>query len=169
MRWGHRVPQGERPSRRQGASGRRVSFPRLDSALIHRSHTPLPLPSERSFGRFWTVVLAAASLWLGWVGSVGWSALLAVVALLVLTLTLRRPIALAPLNRAWARLGLAMAIVVNPLVLGLMYFVLLAPLGQMLRVFGRDALRLRRPAYGTTLWLERDDDPRGRRAFRDQY
>jgi hypothetical protein len=128
-----------------------------------------PLPSERSFGRFWTIVFALVSGWLAWRGAAGWATVLALAALVVLGLTIGRPTALAPLNRSWATLGLALATIVNPLVMGVLYFGLLTPVGLVLQAFGRDILKMRRPRPDVSLWVEREADPRGQGSFKDQY
>jgi hypothetical protein len=114
-------------------------------------------------------VFAIVSGWLAWRGAAGWATVLALAALVVLGLTISRPMALAPLNRAWATLGLALATIVNPMVMGVLYFGLLAPVGLVLKAFGRDMLKIRRPRPGVSLWVEREADPRGPGSFRDQY
>ena len=48
------------------------------------------------------------------------------------------PTWLRPLNKLWFKLGLALGFVVNPLVLGLIFFLLIAPLAIILKAFGRD-------------------------------
>jgi hypothetical protein len=52
--------------------------------------------------------------------------------------------------------------VVSYVLLGLVYFVVLAPIGVVLRLTGRDPLRLRGPGPARTLWkpVETATDPR---------
>lgn len=114
-------------------------------------------------------MLALVAGWLAWVGALVWAWPLAGLSLLVLGLTIWRPVLLSPLNRAWARLGLALAAIVNPIVMGVLYFGLLCPVGLLLRAGGRDVLKIRRPKPGQSLWVPRQVDPRGVRSFKDQY
>jgi hypothetical protein len=62
---------------------------------------------------------------------------------------------LGPLNRAWRRLALLLSKIMTPLVMGLLFFVVLTPIGIVMRLAGNDPLRLRferdRPSY----WLDR--------------
>ncbi|WP_390583141.1 SxtJ family membrane protein [Erythrobacter sp. MTPC3] len=76
-------------------------------------------------------------------------------ALLVVFAVLR-PILLAPLNKFWMKLGLLLASIVNPIVMGLMYLLLFVPIGLGMKLFGRDALRMKRPSDASTHWIERD-------------
>ena len=56
-----------------------------------------------------------------------------------------RPAALAPANRVWLRLGLVLYKVVNPVAMGLVFFATVVPIGLIMRVLGKDPLRLARP------------------------
>ena len=50
---------------------------------------------------------------------------------------------LNPLNRLWLKFGLLLYKVMNPLVLGLLFFVTIMPIGLVMRAMGKDFLRLR--------------------------
>ncbi|MEM8949643.1 MAG: SxtJ family membrane protein [Pseudomonadota bacterium] len=76
------------------------------------------------------------------------------IALLVMGLVL--PSVLAPLNRAWMKLGLLLFTIVNPIVLGLIFLVTIIPIGLALRLFGKDPLRLRFEPDAKSYWIERD-------------
>ena len=52
------------------------------------------------------------------------------------------PRILAPLNRLWLKFGLLLYKVMNPLVLGLLFFVTIMPIGLVMRAIGKDFLRL---------------------------
>ncbi|MBI5210979.1 MAG: hypothetical protein HY927_13500 [Elusimicrobia bacterium] len=59
-----------------------------------------------------------------------------------------------PFHKAWMAVAFVMGTVVSQAVLALIYYVLLTPTGLILRLFGRDALRLKRgpgPSYWTNL------------------
>jgi hypothetical protein len=83
--------------------------------------------------RWWSLPLAAA---------------FAVVAVVV-------PDALAPLNRAWTRFGLLLHKIISPIVLGFLYYVVVTPLGLLMRLLGKDPLRLRWEPQSSTYWIER--------------
>ena len=83
---------------------------------------------------------------------------------LTLLVTLVAPGLLTPFNRAWMRLAELMHRIVSPLVLGLMFFGLLAPVGWVMRMAGRDVLRRRFDSAARTYWVDRDPpgpDPAG--------
>jgi hypothetical protein len=65
------------------------------------------------------------------------------------------PTALGPLNKAWMRLGLVMAAIINPLIMLLMFLLVFTPAAVAMRLKGRDALLLRRKPEDATYWHER--------------
>ena len=78
-------------------------------------------------------------------------------------MTLATPTLLAPLNRAWMKLGELLGRIVSPLVLGLIFFAMFTPISWGMRLAGRDALRRRFEPHLKTYWQERDPpgpDPR---------
>ncbi len=65
------------------------------------------------------------------------------------------PTRLGPVQRAWLGLGTALSRVTTPIFLGATYFGAIAPIGLLLRAFGRNPLtRHRRPA---SCWVIRPD------------
>ncbi len=68
------------------------------------------------------------------------------------------PSALAPLNRLWFRLGLLLGRVTNPIVMGILFFAVMVPIGWILRRRGQDLLRLRRDPAAQSYWIPRETD-----------
>ena len=54
------------------------------------------------------------------------------------------PEALRPVHRAWMGMALAISRVTTPIILAIMYFGIITPIGLVRRVFGHDALKSRR-------------------------
>ncbi len=111
--------------------------------------------SDRSFGLVFAGVCALLgslrlvqgrpSAWLWFVPALGFG----LAALLV-------PAWLAPLNRLWTRFGLLLGRVTQPIVLGLLFFVVVTPIGLVMRLSGNDPLRLKWRHDETSYWLRRE-------------
>lgn len=111
--------------------------------------------SERSFGLVFAAVFTVIGLWpLFRGGEVRGEALAA--AAFFLGAGLWAPGWLGPLNRIWFRFGLALGRVVNPLVMGMLFFLVITPMAVLARLFGKDPLRLRRDGGAKSYWIERD-------------
>jgi len=110
--------------------------------------------SERAFGLTFAGFFALVAAWPLWRGASvrPWALALAIVFLVT---ALAWPASLRPLNRAWARLGLILHRIVNPIVMGVIFYGAITPMGLVMRWAGRDALRLRRDPAAPTYWIER--------------
>jgi Saxitoxin biosynthesis operon protein SxtJ len=118
--------------------------------------------SNRTFGLVFAAVFGIIALWPLMAGAMPrlWALL---VALGFLAVALIAPRLLSPLNLAWFYVGLALHRVVNPIVMAVIYYGTVAPVGLILRVRGKDLLRLKRDPDAESYWIERDPPgpPRG--------
>lgn len=127
------------------------------------------LPSERSFGILFFVVflIVAAYFWHKgfeqiWInGAIALSAFFLLAGFFV-------PALLGPLNKLWFQLGLLMGRVVSPIVLGVIFFVVLSPIAILMRVFGRDELKLKKRDV-SSYWVERQPHGPSPESFKDQF
>jgi hypothetical protein len=111
-------------------------------------------PSDRKFGLTFSAVFAIATALLLWRESALWPAPLSV-ALACLALGLFSPHVLRRLNRLWFRFGLALHSIINPLVMGSIFYLVITPFGITARLHGRDFLHLRFEPDAKTYWIER--------------
>lgn len=67
---------------------------------------------------------------------------------------------LSPFNRLWMKLGLYLSIIVSPVIFGIIFFGLFTPVSFLMKIFGRDELRLSIP-NNNSYWRKRkvSDDP----------
>jgi predicted membrane metal-binding protein len=77
-------------------------------------------------------------------------------ALLFGLVALVAPRILAPLNRIWLRFGLALHWIVNPVVMAVLYYLAVVPTGLIVRLTGKDLLRLRSNAGAASYWVRRE-------------
>ena len=121
-------------------------------------HQEIKGSSNRGFGLTVGGILLAIGLvrWFFFEAGTISTLALTVPGALLAALGLAAPGMLGPLNRAWMKLGLLLAAIVNPIIMALMYAVLFVPLGLAMKLFGRDALRQKRDASANTFWIARD-------------
>lgn len=119
-----------------------------------RRSEDVKLGSDRTFGFVFSAVFAIVALWplIGGGGPRIWAL---VVAASFLALSLIRPRLLHPLNLVWFRFGMLLHRVVSPLVLGLMFFVSVTPIALIMRLLGKDPLRLKFDPDTESYWLDR--------------
>jgi hypothetical protein len=112
-------------------------------------------PSERSFAWVFAVFFTALALWPAWRGRpVRWWAL--GVAVLVFLAGLVRPAVLRIPNLIWFRFGSLLNRIVSPVATSLLFFLVFTPFALILRMTGKDLLRLRRDPGTPSYWIERN-------------
>lgn len=118
-------------------------------------------PSERAFGlTVGGILCLIAGVGVALTGRVSWvSAPLGAIGLILVVLALVAPRALALPNRAWLRLGLALSAIVTPFVLGVVFFLVVTPIGLLLRAAGKRPLALRFEPARESYWQERRIPP----------
>jgi len=110
--------------------------------------------SERSFGLVFAAFFAVMAILRVWRGREWewWAA----AALLMIVLALAAPAVLAPFNRLWYRFGMLLSRIFQPIVLGLLFFVTVTPIALIMRLTGKDPLRLRFRQDLDSYWIVRN-------------
>jgi hypothetical protein len=123
---------------------------------------------NRSFGLVFAGVFALIGFLPMIFGGVArlWAIVLSVA---FLAAALAFPAVLTPLNRLWTRFGLLLHRIVSPIVLGIMFFGVITPMGVLMRMFGKDPLRLRLDKAARSYWIARTPPGPAPETFRDQF
>ena len=79
-----------------------------------------------------------------------WSA---IISLIFLVLGLLNSKILAPLNKLWFKFGIFLGKIISPLIMGIIFFLVVTPIGLIMRIFKKDILNLK---YNKNLsyWIE---------------
>ena len=112
--------------------------------------------SDRGFGLVFTVVFALIGGIKVYGASYLWGGLWLGLAAATLTVALTAPRLLFPFNFVWMRFGILLGRVVNPVIMGLTFFLAVAPMGLLRRAFGWDGLRRRFEPKSESYWIERE-------------
>lgn len=84
-------------------------------------------------------------------------------------ITLFKPALLEPLNTLWFKFGLLLGAIIAPLVMMLVYFLVVTPTGLLLRLFGKDPLRLKKETKSDTYWIPRQVDDENPNSMKNQF
>ena len=61
---------------------------------------------------------------------------------------------LSPLNKLWFKFGLFLGKVISPLVMGLIFFIVVTPIGFLMKLFGKDLLN-KKFNNKKTYWIDK--------------
>jgi hypothetical protein len=101
------------------------------------------LPSNKKFGFFFVFIFGVATLYFYVNASMSLVYSMAFASAVFLVVTIVKSDALLPLNKLWMRFGLLLGMIVSPIVLGLIFFGMFTPIAVLMRMSGRDELRLK--------------------------
>ena len=81
-----------------------------------------------------------------------WSAILSLVFLII---TIIKPNLFTFLNRLWIQFGVFLGKIISPIVMGLIFFFVVTPIGMIVRILKKDVMGLKRGA--SSYWINRKD------------
>ena len=81
-----------------------------------------------------------------------WSVFLSLVFLII---TIIRPNLFTFLNRLWIKFGILLGKIISPIVMGLVFFFVVIPIGILVRVLKKDVMGLKRGA--SSYWINREN------------
>ena len=110
--------------------------------------------SEKSFGILFSIVFFLIAIWFFLEdGEIRfWALALAFIFLFVAFL---KKELLKPLNIAWIKLGEVLGKIIAPLIMALIFFFMLTPLSFIIRIFGKDLLKLKH-SKDNSYWVKRE-------------
>jgi hypothetical protein len=81
-----------------------------------------------------------------------WSVVLSLVFLII---TIIRPNLFTFLNRSWIQFGILLGKIISPIIMGLVFFFVVTPIGILVRILKKDVMGLKRGA--SSYWIDRED------------
>ena len=110
--------------------------------------------SDRSFGFVFAGVFAIIACWPLFFGAeVRWWAL--GIAAVFSAIAVWKPELLAGFNRQWIKLGLLLGKIVSPIALGILFYGVVTPIGLVMRLTGKDPLRMKLDSAAKSYWIAR--------------
>tara|TARA_B100001179_G_C18326253_1_gene290335 strand:- start:24 stop:419 length:396 start_codon:yes stop_codon:yes gene_type:complete len=115
----------------------------------------IEVSSNRSFGLVFFVVFLIIGLWplLDEGQFKIWSLFF---SLFFLVLGLLNSKLLTPLNLLWTKFGILLGNVLAPIVMSFIFFLVVTPIGLLVRIMGRDLLRTKYNKSEKSYWVKRD-------------
>ena len=77
------------------------------------------------------------------------------IGIVVLLVGLLRPRLLGPIYRGWMEISFVMGFFMTHLVLALMYYLIFTPVTLVMKLLGKDALRLKHDRNAKSYWIKR--------------
>ena len=113
----------------------------------------IKLPSNRNFGLVFCIIFFVISLWpiLNQNEFRYWAFFISLIFLILAILNSK---ILTPLNKIWLYFGIALGKLVSPILMGFIFFLVVTPIGIIMRLLGKDILNLKKKNKGS-YWINK--------------
>lgn len=120
-----------------------------------RRDEEIEIGSDRAFGIVFASVFLVVSLWPLLSGGAirVWAAIASALTFAAATFC---PSLLTYPNRLWTKFGILLGRIVSPVALGIIFYLVVTPTGLLMRLLGKDPLRLKSDPNGQSFWIPRD-------------
>ncbi len=115
----------------------------------------IKISSNRNFGLVFFFIFLIVSIWplIHDESPRIWSA---IISLTFLILVMTRSKLLTPLNLLWAKFGIILGSIIAPIVMGVVFFLVVTPIGLVMKIAGKDLLSTKYDKKKKTYWIKRD-------------
>ena len=134
---------------------------------MNMKFSEIELPSNRTFGIFFTLVFAFAAAYFYNSDIITWAYIFCATSVIFLVITLVKDELLLPFNKLWMHFGLLLGIIISPIVLGVIFFGLFTPIATLMRLIRRDELKLKFSKKASH-WISRSE-PIKSESFKNQF
>jgi hypothetical protein len=115
----------------------------------------IKISSNRSFGIVFFIVFLFISLYpITYSEDIRiWSL---IISFIFIILGLLNSKILTPLNKLWFKFGVILGKIISPIIMGIIFFLVVTPIGLIMKVLGKDLLRLKYNKKDNTYWIEKN-------------
>ena len=102
----------------------------------------IKIGSDRSFGLVFSIVFLIIAIY-PLINSEGLRVWSLIIAIIFLVLGLINSKILTPLNKLWFKFGILLGKIVSPVIMAVIFFLVVTPIGLFMRMIGKDLLNLK--------------------------
>ena len=122
----------------------------------------------RNFGFLFAVLSLLATIFLVWKGSSAWPWCAGAAGFFLVTGLAAYPV-LRPVYVGWMTFAFVLGWVNTRLILGLFFYLILTPVGLIMRLLGRDPMQRKLEKDAATYWVTRSGEERSRARYENLF
>ena len=123
---------------------------------FNAKYSEIEIPSNKKFGYFFTLVFIIIAGYFYANKSLNLAYIFGTISAIFFIITIFKADLLLFLNKLWIRFGLLLGMIISPFVLGILFFVFFTPMAILMKLYGRDELRLKFKK-NISYWILRDN------------
>ncbi len=113
----------------------------------------IKLIPNKKFGYFLCIIFLFLIIYFNFIDKIFLAILCSFFLLIIFFVTIFASSYLTPLNKLWMQLGFILSKIINPIILGFIFFILITPVGFIRRKLGNDELKIYKKR--NSLWNKR--------------
>ena len=113
----------------------------------------IKIGSNKSFGVVFSIVFLLIAIY-PLINSEGLRVWSLIIAIIFLVLGLINSKILTPFNKLWFKFGIFLGRLVSPIIMGVIFFLVVTPIGLIMRMIGKDLLNLKFNKH-KSYWIEK--------------
>ena len=113
------------------------------------------MSSNRSFGLVFFFVFLIVGLW-PLMREESPKIWLLIISIFFMVLGIMNSKLLTPLNKVWFKIGIFLGNLVAPIIMGIIFFLVVTPIGLIMKIIGKDLLQKKYDKKKGTYWIKRD-------------
>ena len=114
----------------------------------------IKISSNRSFGIVFFIVFLIVAIY-PLINNADLRIWSLIISIIFLILGLINSKFLTPLNKLWFKFGLLLGRLISPIIMGIIFFFVVTPIGLILRIFGKDVLNLKKN-NSKSYWIKKN-------------
>ena len=114
----------------------------------------IKISSNRSFGIVFFIVFLIVAIY-PLINNADLRIWSLIISIIFLILGLINSKFLTPLNKLWFKFGLLLGRLISPIIMGIIFFFVVTPIGLILRTFGKDVLNLKKN-NSKSYWIKKN-------------
>ena len=114
----------------------------------------IKISSNRSFGIVFFIVFLIVAIY-PLINNADLRIWSLIISIIFLILGLINSKFLTPLNKLWFKFGLLLGRLISPIIMGMIFFFVVTPIGLILRIFGKDVLNLKKN-NAKSYWIKKN-------------
>ena len=126
------------------------------------------LPSNKKFGILFSIIFIVFSFYFYFQDLYFYSLIAFLVCILLIIIIFVNDNLLLPFNKLWMKFGMLIGKVVNPIIIGFIFFILFVPLSLIMKVLGRDEMRIK-ITKKQTYWKNINENLSNKSNFKNQF
>ena len=123
---------------------------------FNAKYSEIKIPSNKKFVYFFTLVFIIIAGYSFINQSLNFAYIFGIISAIFFIITIFKAHLLLYLNILWIRIGLLLGMIISPFVLGILFFVFFTPMAILMKLYGRDELRLK-IKKNISYWILRDN------------